>query len=129
MPGHTTMRILVVDDDARVRDAVRALIDASQGLSVCGEASSGPEAIRADEELVPDVVVLDLLLPAAKDGLDVLARLVRTGRRVIALSLDGALRDAALDAGAVVFIDKGAGPDRLIQALRSVPAWPPDVTG
>ncbi len=115
--------------DPRVRHALRALIDASPGLSVCGEASSGPEAMRADVDLVPDAVVLDLLLPSDRDGLDVLASLVATGRRVVALGLHGALRGAALDAGAETFIEQGAGPDLLLSALLGTGPSPPDATG
>ena len=118
MPGHAARRVLVVDDDARVRSALRALIEASWGLVVCGEAASGPEALRADRELAPDVVLLDLLLPSAEDGLDVLTRLVGAGRTVVALSIRETLSAAALNAGAVTFLEKGTSPDLLLQALR-----------
>jgi len=110
--------ILVVDDDARVRRAVRALIESSAGLSFAGEASSGPTALRADEALVPDVVLLDLLLPSAEEGLAVLRRLVARGRAVVAVSIGDTMSGAALAAGAATFVGKGAGPDPLLDALR-----------
>ena len=111
-------RVLLVDDDARVRTALRALIRSSYGVSVAGEASSASEAMLADEELDPDVVVLDILLPSAREGLDVLKRLVGRGREVIALSIRVELRRAALAAGAAAFVEKGVSPDVLLDVLR-----------
>jgi DNA-binding NarL/FixJ family response regulator len=116
--AEATRRVLVVDDDARVRHALRALIRSSHGMSVAGEASSAGDAILADEQLEPDVVVLDLLLPSAQEGMDVLARLVGRGREVIALSIRVELRRAALEAGAAAFVEKGVGPDLLLNVLR-----------
>lgn len=119
-------RILLVENDARVRGAMRAMIDAAPGLSVCGEASTGADALRAAEELVPDVVILELLLPSPQDGMEVLALFVANGCRVVVLSLRGALRRAALDAGAITFIEKGASPDLILGALRHAPLAPPE---
>lgn len=110
--------MLVVVDDVRVRHALRALIDASEGLCSWGEASSGPAALAADEELGPDVVLLDLLLPTAEAGLLALAGLVARGRPVVALSSSSALAGPALAAGAEAFVDKGASPDHLLETLR-----------
>lgn len=120
-PAHAdgTRRVLVVDDDARVRHALRALLASSHGLSVAGEASSAPDALRADEHLVPDVVLLDLLLPTAQEGMEVLRRLVGRGREVVALTIRVQLRQRALDAGAAAFVEKGVSPDVLLQVLRS----------
>ena len=119
-PAHAaTRRVLVVDDDARVRQGLRALLTSSYGLAVAGEASSAPDALRADEQLVPDVVVLDLLLPTAEEGLEVLRRLVARGREVVALTIRVQLRQAALDAGAAAFVEKGVSPDALLEVLRS----------
>ena len=111
-------RVLVVDDDARVRHALRALIASSPELSLAGEASSSSDALRADEELVPDVVLLDLLLPSAREGLAVLGGLVARGREVIALTIRVELRRAALEAGAAAFVEKGVSPDVLLDVLR-----------
>lgn len=111
-------RVLVVDDDARVRHALRALIASATGLSLAGEASSAADALRADEELVPDVVLLDLLLPSAREGLGVLEQLVTRGREVIALSIRVELRRPTLEAGAAAFVEKGISPDLLLDVLR-----------
>ena len=116
--AETTKRVLVVDDDARVRQALRALIESCEGLMVSGEAASGPDAKRADEEAVADVVLLDVFLPSPEEGLGVLADLVARGRRVVALSIHGELGRAVLALGAVAFVEKSAGPDVLVDALR-----------
>lgn len=117
-PGRAN--ILIVDDDARVRRALCALIECSPGLSVAGEASTKSAAYQADEALGPDVVILDILLPTAQDGLEVLEDLAETGRAVVALSLSEGLRAAAFAAGAGAFVEKYAGPDALLQAVRDV---------
>jgi chemotaxis response regulator CheB len=69
------LRVLIVDDDARVRRPLRDLIECSPDLIVVGEAWSTRSAKRLDLELLPDVVVLDLLLPQASEGMVVLREL------------------------------------------------------
>ncbi len=118
----TSAKVLVVDNDARVRAALCALIGSSPGLSVAGEASSRSGAFEANQALGPNVVVLDILLPAAEDGLEVLQQLAATGGAVVALSIREDLRTAALAAGAAAFVEKYAGPDALLEALRDVVA-------
>ena len=119
--GGATKRVLVVDDDARVRRALGVLIESSTGLSVVGGASSAAEALGSDEALAPDVVLLDLLLPLAGDGLEALRALTERGRTVVALSIRASLRGPALAAGAVAFVEKGAPPEELLDALRHAP--------
>ena len=123
-PDGASVRILVVDDDSRVRRGLCALIRSSPGLSVAGEASSVGPACEAEELLAPDVVLLDLLLPSAEDGFELLSRLAAKGRPVVALSIRDVLRPAALAAGAAAFVEKCAGPDVLLQTLREVVARP-----
>lgn len=125
LPGVMVKRVLVVDDDARVRRAMCALVRSTPGLMVVGEASSADAALRTDEELSPDVVVLDVLLPSLVDGVEVLQRLVARGRAVVAVSIREELASAALAAGAAAFVDEFAGPDALLKALRDAsPALP-----
>lgn len=120
--GIRPAQVLVVDDDVRVRRALCALIESSRDLSVAGEASSGPAAYEANAALRPDVVVVDILLTSAADGLELLRHLAGTGRAVVALSIGDGLRAAAFAAGAVAFVEKGAGPDVLLETLRDVAA-------
>jgi DNA-binding NarL/FixJ family response regulator len=56
-------RILVVDDNAPIRDLVRKFIEALPGFEICGEAADGVEGIEKGRELKPDLIVLDFLMP------------------------------------------------------------------
>jgi DNA-binding NarL/FixJ family response regulator len=122
------LRVLIVDDDARVRRALRSLIDSSPDLTVVGEASSTRSAKRLDLELRPDVVVLDLLLPQAPDGMQVLQELRRRDRPVVAISRMGGLGREALVAGAHAFLEKhGRDVDDLLDMIRAAhrrDPWP-----
>lgn len=69
MAAETHLRILIVDDQALVRRAVRHLLESHTGWRVCGEAADGVEAIDQTRELHPDVVIMDLSMPN-KDGLE-----------------------------------------------------------
>jgi DNA-binding NarL/FixJ family response regulator len=122
------LRVLIVDDDARVRRALRSLIDSSPDLTVVGEARSTRGAKRLDLELRPDVVVLDLLLPQAPDGMQVLQELRRRDRPVVAISRMGGLGREALVAGAHAFLEKhGRDVDDLLDMIRAAhrrDPWP-----
>jgi DNA-binding NarL/FixJ family response regulator len=114
------LRILIVDDDARVRRALRCLIERSPDLTVVGEAGSTRDARRLDLELGPDVVVLDLLLPQMSDGLQVLRELRGRGRPVVAISRMGELGPQAMGAGAHAFLEKhGRDVDDLLDMIRA----------
>ena len=123
------LRVLIVDDDARVRRALRSLIECSPDLTVVGEAGSTGSAKRLDLDLLPDVVVLDLLLPHASDGVDVLRELRRQGRPVVTISGMSQLRPEAMATGAHAFIDKdGREVDHLLEMIRAAcrhHPWPP----
>ena len=122
------LRVLIVDDDARVRRALRSLIECSADLSVVGEAGSTRSARRLDLELLPDVVVLDLLLPRAPEGMQVLRELRRRGRSVVAISGMGELGPQAMVAGAHAFLEKhGRDVDDLLDMIRAAyrhAPWP-----
>jgi DNA-binding NarL/FixJ family response regulator len=122
------LRVLIVDDDTRVRRALRHLIECSPDLTVVGEAGSARSARRLDLELGPDVVVLDLLLPQAPDGMGVLRELRGRDRPVVAISRMGELGPAALVAGAHAFLEKdGRDVDDLLEMIRAAyrqDPWP-----
>ena len=123
------LRVLIVDDDARVRRALRSLIECSLDLTVVGEAGSTRSAKRLDLELLPDVVVLDLLLPQAPDGMQVLRELRGRDRPVVAISRMGELGPQAMVAGAHAFLEKhGRDVDDLLDMIRAAyrhDPWPP----
>jgi DNA-binding NarL/FixJ family response regulator len=120
-PGRTArLRVLVVDDDARVRRALRGLIECAPDLTVVGEAGSPRSAIRLDLDLRPDVVVLDLLLPQAPDGMEVLRQLRGRDRPVVAISRLGELGPEAMATGAHAFLEKhGRDVDDLLDMIRA----------
>jgi DNA-binding NarL/FixJ family response regulator len=67
-------RILIVDDNALIRDLIRLFIERRPEFEVCGEASDGVEGIEKGGDLKPDLIVLDFLMPRA-NGLQTAARL------------------------------------------------------
>ena len=123
------LRVLIVDDDARVRRALRSLLECAADLTVVGEAGSTRSAKRLDLELLPDVVVLDLLLPQAPDGMQVLRELRGRDRPVVAISRMGELGPQAMVAGAHAFLEKhGRDVDDLLDMIRAAyrhDPWPP----
>ncbi len=120
------LTVLVVDDDARVRRALRTLIESSPDLTVAAQAATETQTLELDLQLKPDIVVLDLLLPAASNGLNALRELIRRGRPVVAISISGGLRTPALGAGADAFLEKGGREmDRLLDTIRAASPRPP----
>ena len=103
------VRVLIVDDSAYVRQAVRQMLARSPFIEVVGAARDGEEALEMVEELRPDVVTLDLNMPRS-DGIDFLRKqLARRPLPVVVLSSaseSGELVMQALDAGAVAVVQK-----------------------
>jgi len=116
------IRVLVADDHAVMRTAVRALLETEPDMEVAGEAASGEEAVAAALALRPDVVVMDLSMHGC-GGLEATRTLAAsTGSRVLVLTMhaeeEGLL--AALHAGASGYLNKSAAPDELVGAVRLV---------
>ncbi len=117
----TVMRILIADDEPRVRSALRLLLRQYPGVIVAGEADNVERALELVARHRPDLVLLDWDLPgrggpAALEGL----RAARHGLVVIALSGRLEARRAALDAGVDAFVSKGDPPERLLATLQAV---------
>jgi two-component system, OmpR family, response regulator MprA len=115
------MRVLVVDDDRAVRDALRRVL--TLGGYEVQTADGGAEAIEAVVQSVPDAVVLDVGMPEI-DGLEVCERLRRLGNRVPILMLTARVevsdRVAGLDAGADDYLVKPFDNDELKARLRAL---------
>src|SRR6185295_8604866 len=73
--GGMTIRVLLADDHAVIRDGLKALLERAADINVVGEADNGRDAVRRSEQLKPDVVVMDLTMPRL-NGIDA-ARLLR----------------------------------------------------
>lgn len=123
-----TIRVLIVDDHAVVRSGLSAFLIASDGLELVGEAASGEEAVRKCHDLVPDVVLMDLIMPGM-NGAEA-TRAIRAecpDVKVIALTSfkDDDLMQKTLQAGAIGYLFKNVSADELIKAIRSARAGKP----
>jgi DNA-binding NarL/FixJ family response regulator len=113
------MRILLADDQPKVRFALRTLLERQPGIEVVGEARNGPDLRGQIEPTRPDLVLLDWELPG-ESALDTLSNLrtMYPALRVIALSGRPEARQAALRAGVDAFVSKSDPPERLLSAIR-----------
>jgi DNA-binding NarL/FixJ family response regulator len=121
-PGGGAIRVMLVDDHALVRSAVRQAL-AAPDIQVVGEAASATEALELAPRLHPDVLLLDINLPGT-DGLSVLRelapRLPRT--KIVMLTVSGDRRDLlqAVRSGAAGYLTKDLGPEALQRAVRGI---------
>ena len=113
--------VLLVDDHAVVRQGVRAFLATQHDLVVVGEASSGAEAVQLAARYVPDVVLMDLVLPGL-DGIEATRQVKRVSPRTQVVVLTSFHDDQhifpALRAGAISYLLKDASADALADALR-----------
>jgi len=119
-PETRPVRVLLVDDAARVRHELRQLLELSGVVQVVGEAGDGLEAIRLTTELSPDVVVMDLEMPGL-DGIQATCqiKLQTPAPWVVILSVHAgpAEEQSARAAGADRFVTKGADYQTLVNAI------------
>ena len=117
-----SIRVVLVDDHAMVREGLRGLLSSDAELEVVGEAADGNEALAKVAELAPDVVVMDLAM-AGLNGLEATRQLAGAPKapRVVLLSayVDRHYVLAAFAAGAVGYLGKLAEPAELLQAVRA----------
>jgi len=121
--GAMKMRsVLIVDDSPAFRQALRALVDRIPGLRVIGEAHDGEQALVAVTMAKPEVVVIDLAMPAM-NGLHatrlIKGRLPATFVVLISIKGDESVRQEAAAAGADAFVWKGSIDTELPPLLRS----------
>ncbi|NBM14162.1 response regulator transcription factor [Streptomyces sp. GC420] len=123
-PGRT-VRVVVADDQAVVREGIVMLLGLLPGIHVVGAAKDGEEAVRLVAEHAPDVVLMDLRMPHC-DGAEATRRIRRDhpGTQVVVLTTyaDDDSLFPALRAGARGYLTKDAGGEDIVRTIRSVMA-------
>ena len=118
-----TIRILIVDDHAIVREGQRSLIDTEPGMELVGEAADGIQAIEMARALQPDVILLDLLMPH-KGGIKATREIKEQNPEARILILTSFAEDekvyVAIKAGALGYLLKDTSPQELLAAIREV---------
>jgi NarL family two-component system response regulator LiaR len=118
-----SIRILIADDHAIVREGLRALIGTEPGMELVGEASDGVEAVRMARALKPDVILLDLVMPRM-DGLEAIAAITQDDPEARILVLTSFAEDEkvfpAIKAGALGYLLKDTSPRELLRAITDV---------
>ena len=119
------IRLMVADDHPVVRDGLRAMLASQPDFQVAGEAADGAVAVKLAAELTPDVILMDLRMPAL-DGVTAI-RQIRTRQpsaRILVLTTYDTDADIlpAIEAGATGYLLKDAPRDELFRAIRATAA-------
>ena len=120
---HKTIRVLLVDDEARLRKMAKRLLVADKGIEVVAEAADGRRAVDLNAELGPDLIVMDIAMPEL-NGLDA-TRMIRkqfADTKIIVVTTMAAepYRKAAMTMGANAFLSKGALDSELIPTIHNI---------
>ena len=116
-----SITVMLVDDHAMVRQGVRAFFVTQPDISVVAEASSGEEAVKLAAQFVPDVILMDLIMPSM-DGVEATRRVKQVSPRSQIIVLTSYHEDEnifpALKAGALSYILKDLSAEELASAVR-----------
>jgi DNA-binding NarL/FixJ family response regulator len=122
-PSDDTLRVMLVDDHAIVREGLRALLEEDSHVQIVGEASNGDEATEMAARLKPNLVLIDLKMPgmAAPDAIRVIrARNPATQVLVLTSYVDDEQVQAVLGAGALGYVLKDVAKSELLRAMATV---------
>ena len=119
------MRVLIADDQAWLRSAMRLLLEQETSLEVVGEAADTNALLNATKALTPDLILLDWELPGfgALEEYEQVLQALRTewpALKIIALSVNLDAQSIALGIGVDAFIDKSKPPEYLLSAVRRI---------
>ncbi len=122
IPVPVSVRVLLVDDHAVVRQGLRLFLGLDSQIEVVGEANNGEEAIAEAERLIPDVIVMDLMMPIM-DGITATRHLRRLLPETEIIALTSTLEEhkvnGAIEAGAISYMLKDASSDTLADAIHA----------
>ena len=117
------IRVYVTDDHPIVRRGIKQLLDTEPDIEVVGEATNGREAIADMDQLKPDIVLMDLVMPLM-DGIEAIRQIKAGHPSIQILVLTSFATDdkvfPAIKAGALGYLIKDTGPDELVRAIRQV---------
>src|SRR5687767_3109784 len=122
-PAAGPIRVIIVDDHAVLRQSLRYLLEAQSGLEVVGEASNGRDAVDLAEKLLPDVVLMDTIMPGL-NGIEATRQIRRRLPKTKVLMLTGYMEDehvaGALKAGASGYVIKKSDLEALLLGIQAV---------
>ena len=123
LPGQPPIRVLIVDDHAIVREGLRALIDGKPDLTLAGEAANGEEGVKQALSLLPDVILMDLVMPRM-NGIEAIVEIRKKlpNARILVLTSFGEDEKifTAIRSGALGYLLKDSAPQELIEAIHCV---------
>jgi len=119
----TAIRVLVVDDHVVIRKGIQAMLEIVPDMQVVGEAANGREAVALAEQLKPDVILMDLVMPEM-DGIEAIRiiKMQQPKARILVLTTFAGEDKVfpAVRAGALGYHLKDASPEELVRAIRQV---------
>ena len=117
------LRVLIADDHPVFRDGIRALLEATPGMEVVGEATTGDDVVLCAEQLHPDVILMDVQMPGL-NGIEATRKIVQVqpAVRVLIVTMfeDDQTVFAAMRAGARGYVLKDATKDEIRRAIHAV---------
>lgn len=115
------MRVLLADDQVKVRSALRLYLEQDPSIQIVGEAADATGLLQAIVEKAPDLVLLDWELPGLPAAqLLRLLRYERPSLKVIAMSGQPEACQSSLDAGVQAFVGKSEPPERVLASIRAL---------
>lgn len=119
------LRIIIADDHGMVRQGIKALLEARKEWLVCGEATTGRQAIALASQVKPDIAILDITMPEL-NGLDTTRQLQakspRTRVLILTMHESETLASEVLEAGARGYLLKNDAPELLPRAIEALEA-------
>ena len=123
MSSETRIKVMIVDDHAIVREGIAEVLEQSGEFEVVGQAGDGEEAVNKVQELRPDVVIMDILMPL-KDGIEACRDIAAAWPDTRVLMLTASNRHSAIvqavNAGATGYLQKVSGKEMLLSTVREV---------